>query len=125
MSQLKERIAGVLGLSFFGILGCSSQPTAVVPPAGLAGSNVLTTEPSVVPAKILHGKVQEVVAEKGVTYLLFALEGSEQKVWVALVGAQVKVGDKLSINAEIEMRDFFSKGLNRKFNSIIFGKIAA
>ncbi len=97
-----------------GISGCNSakkeaqtpapqaQPAAMAAPAG----NSLT------------GKVVETMNSGGYTYVL--LENSGNKTWVAAPEAAVKVGQQVTCQPGMEMKNFTSKTLNRTFPSIIF-----
>lgn len=88
---------------------------------------VLTAQPvqaadNAAPAKPkevqLSGKVLETMDGGGYTYVL--LQNGPEKVWVAIPLAKVKVGQQLSLLPGFEMGNFTSKGLNRKFDKIVF-----
>ena len=76
-----------------------------VPVAGSAESN-----PS--------GKVVETMNGGGYTYA--NLEKDGKKTWVAFSTLETRVGDKLSFKGCMEMPNFQSKALDRKFDSILF-----
>ena len=73
----------------------------------------------------LSGKVVETMDGGGYTYLLLA-NGSE-KNWIAVPLMKVRVGEQLTLIPGYEMKNFTSRGLNRKFDKIMFsaGVIAA
>ena len=66
----------------------------------------------------LSGKVLETMDGGGYTYVL--LKGAEEKVWVAVPLMKVTVGQDLTLIPGFEMKNFNSKGLNRKFDRLIF-----
>lgn len=66
----------------------------------------------------LSGKVLETMDGGGYTYLL--LQNGGEKVWVAIPLTKLSVGQQLSLVPGFEMKNFSSKGLNRKFDSVIF-----
>lgn len=73
------------------------------------------TPPKAIP---LSGKVLETMDGGGYTYVL--LQNGPEKVWVAVPLMKVKVGQQLSLMPGFEMKNFTSKGLNRKFDKVIF-----
>ncbi len=77
---------------------------------------------------VLSGKVVETMNSSGYTYV--RLENAGKKTWVAVPETKVKVGQTLSFQPGMEMKNFESKTLKRTFDSIIFsggiaGKAAA
>jgi len=66
----------------------------------------------------LAGKVQETMDGGGYTYVL--LKTSTEKVWVAIPLMKVTIGQELDLVPGYELKNFNSKGLNRKFDKIIF-----
>ena len=54
----------------------------------------------------------------GYTYVY--LENNGKKTWVAIPMAQVKVGQMVTCQPGMEMKNFTSKTLNRTFASIFF-----
>lgn len=66
----------------------------------------------------LSGKVLETMDGGGYTYVL--LQNGPEKVWVAIPLSKVKVGQQLALMPGFEMKNFTSKGLNRKFDKVIF-----
>ncbi|GFO66019.1 DNA-binding protein [Geomonas paludis] len=66
----------------------------------------------------LSGKVLETMDGGGYTYV--NLQNGSEKVWVAIPLTKVKVGQQLSLMPGFEMKNFTSKGLNRKFDKVIF-----
>lgn len=62
------------------------------------------------------GKVSEIINVKGYIYLKL----EDPALWIATSPLAIKEGDKITYNGGMEMRDFYSKSLNRTFDSIIF-----
>lgn len=67
----------------------------------------------------LTGKVLQTMNNAGYSYIQIQKKNGE-KVWVAVTETTVKVGSQVSFYGGMEMRDFESKGLKRKFDSIMF-----
>ncbi|HTG00101.1 MAG TPA: DNA-binding protein [Nitrospirota bacterium] len=67
---------------------------------------------------VLSGKVVETMDSGGYTYVL--LEKKGKKTWVAVPAMKVKVGEVVSFEPGVEMKNFSSKTLNRTFESIYF-----
>lgn len=107
--------------------GCQQKyDSATLPPSGLAGTTVSSPAPQgVLESKRFSGVAKEVIAEQGISYVRLEVDGSAQIKWVALVNVNATVGQRISVDGEIEMKNFFSKGLNRRFASITFGKITS
>ena len=66
----------------------------------------------------LSGKVLETMDGGGYTYLL--LKNGAEKVWVAIPLTKISVGQEILLLPGYEFKDFTSKGLNRKFDRLIF-----
>ncbi|HBG05306.1 MAG: DNA-binding protein [Geobacteraceae bacterium GWC2_58_44] len=66
----------------------------------------------------LSGKVAETMDGGGYTYVL--LKNGAEKVWVAIPLMKVTVGQELALIPGYEIRNFTSKGLNRKFERVVF-----
>lgn len=67
---------------------------------------------------LVSGKVLETMNSGGYTYVLLENEG--QKTWVAVPRMEVTVGSEVSFTPGMEMTDFESKTLKRRFDRIIF-----
>lgn len=70
-------------------------------------------------AEPLAGKVVQTMDSGGYTYVYLQKKDGE-KVWVAVASTAVNVGAQISFKGGMEMRDFESKSLKRKFDKIIF-----
>lgn len=66
----------------------------------------------------LSGKVIETMDSGGYTYAEIEQDG--KKIWVALPKSKVVKGETITLQPGAEMRNFESKTLGRKFESIIF-----
>jgi len=92
-----------------------SQPASPAMPAGhpaVAGGDAGQA------GGTLSGKVVETMNSGGYTYV--SLENNGKKTWIALPDTKVKVGQQLTCQPGMEMKNFTSKTLNRTFDSIIF-----
>lgn len=68
----------------------------------------------------LSGKVVETMDSGRYTYVY--LQKSDKKLWLAVPKMKVSVGQNMSFIPGIEMVNFESKTLNRKFDKIIFSQ---
>lgn len=80
-----------------------------------AGQNIYAGSQSV---PSLSGKVVETMNSGGYTYV--NLENNGKKTWVAVPEMKVSKGQKISFQPGIEMINFESKTLKRKFDKIYF-----
>jgi hypothetical protein len=68
--------------------------------------------------QVLSGKVVETMDSGRYTYV--CLEKNKKKTWVAVYKMKVVIGQEMSFQRGIEMVNFESKSLNRKFDKIYF-----
>lgn len=94
--------------------GCNSTKKDVPAPA----SQVQPAAASAQADGALSGKVVETMNSGGYTYV--SLENNGKKIWVALPSATVKVGQQLTCQPGMEMKNFTSKTMKRTFETIIF-----
>jgi hypothetical protein len=66
----------------------------------------------------LSGKVVETMDSGRYTYV--CLEKNNKKIWVAVYKMKIVVGQNMSFKPGVEMVNFESKTLKRKFDKIIF-----
>ena len=66
----------------------------------------------------LSGKVVETMDSGRYTYV--CLEKNDKKIWVAVYKMKIVVGQNMSFKPGIEMVNFESQTLKRKFDKIIF-----
>ena len=97
--------------------GCDKTKKDVPVPASATQAQPAATMPQP-PAISLSGKVVETMNSGGYTYV--SLEHDGKKTWVALPATPVKVGQEVTCQPGMEMKNFTSKTLNRTFASIIF-----
>lgn len=96
------------------ITGAASETKKVsVTPSHAQPPAKISEEPSV-----LSGKIVETMDSGRYTYIL--LENKGKKTWVAVPQMKVTVGKEMTLMPGVEMKDFESKTLKRKFDSIIF-----
>lgn len=67
---------------------------------------------------VIKGKVKETLNSSGYTYVL--LESKGKTIWVAIPETKITVGKEMSFESDKEMKNFYSKSLNRTFDTIIF-----
>lgn len=103
--KLSKLVFAVCALFFITVSGCNSTKKETPAPAAQAGIS-------------LSGKVAETMNSGGYTYV--SIENNGQKTWVALPETKVKVGQQVSCQPGMEMKNFTSKTLKRTFESIIF-----
>jgi hypothetical protein len=71
---------------------------------------------------VVQGVVLEVKDAGSYTYL--RLKTSEGETWAAVAAAPVRQGDRVTIKDVMVMKDFQSKALNRKFETLAMGTLA-
>jgi len=81
-------------------------------------SSLLLHAPAILPADSSagHGTVAETI-DAG-SYIYLRLE--EEDTWIATTPVAVSMGDRIKYDNGMEMRDFYSKTLDRTFDSIFF-----
>lgn len=70
----------------------------------------------------LSGTVEETMSAPGYTYL--RLKTAEGEKWAAVPEAQLTVGQTVTLERPMVMKNFQSKTLNRTFDEILFAKLA-
>ena len=66
----------------------------------------------------IEGRVTEIVDVPGYTYV--EVETKEGSVWAAAPSVKVQAGESVSFSKGMPMTDFFSKTLNRQFETLYF-----
>ena len=94
-----------------------SSASAVLAMPGKAAAPAAAN--SAQPGEVLSGKVLETMDSGGYTYVQIQKKSGE-KTWVAAPVTAVKVGSQISFTGGMEMVNFESKTLKRKFDKIIF-----
>lgn len=87
----------------------------------LAASLILSCRASAAPGD-LTGTVVESMDSGGYTYLLIKTASGEKK-WAAVTKASVKKGGTATVTGAVDMQDFESPTLKRKFDHIAFGTL--
>ena len=64
------------------------------------------------------GKVLQVI--KAGRYIYLDLETATGKIWVATAATEVKVGDSVTVNHSMPMKDFYSQTLEQRFDMVYF-----
>lgn len=98
------------------IAALSSASAVLAMPGKAAGPAAAN---SAQPGETLSGKVLETMDSGGYTYVQIQKKSGE-KTWVAAPVTAVKVGSQISFTGGMEMVNFESKTLKRKFDKIIF-----
>ncbi len=127
----------IMVLAVMFLCACTKKQEAnPLPPVGLAGNShsALAHDPSSIrldthpkqqpmeqkPGPMLKGEALEVITNAGFTYINLRPE-TGVPVWVALINADVKKGQKITIEQQTTLDNFHAKSLNRTFDHIIFG----
>ena len=110
----RSKLVFAVGVLFFvSVSGCNStKKDAPAPSQAQPAANTAQADTS------LSGKVVETMNSGGYTYV--SLEENGRKTWVAIPATAVKVGQMMTCQPGMEMKNFTSKTLNRTFESIIF-----
>lgn len=123
---MKNIIIALCSLSL--LIGCGEKSASTS--AMAAQQSVATTSTPAMPAEdtpaapqTISGKVLETMDAGGYTYI--KLESASGAEWAAVSAATVKVGDSVTLLPQVTLENFESKSLNRTFERIIFGSVAA
>ncbi len=103
---------------FAGIAGCNSEPAGKTEAHNQASVKADSKGHAAKGPEFLGGRVEETMNSGGYTYMLLAI--GKDKIWVAVPQMQVKVGDDVVLMPGNEMHNFYSKTMDRTFESIIF-----
>lgn len=93
-----------------------SSTAAIAMPDKAASPASSATQPAV---EALSGKVLQTMDSGGYTYVHIQKNNGD-KAWVAVMATPVKVGSQISFKGGMEMVNFESKTLKRKFEKIVF-----
>jgi len=108
----------IVSLSCVVALSAFTAALAMPDKAAPAAENVAKPE-----AEPLSGKVLQTMDSGGYTYVYIQQKNGE-KVWIAFVVTPVTVGSQMTFKGGMEMRNFESKSLKRKFDKIYFADAA-
>lgn len=84
-----------------------------------AGENPAPVPPA---AETVKGEVLEVLDASGYTYM--RLKTKDGEFWTSVSRAHVKVGNQITVENVLAMKDFKSKSLNRTFPLLLMGNLA-
>ncbi|MBU5615141.1 hypothetical protein [Geomonas azotofigens] len=131
---MKKTLVVLLAIVAVAAAGCKKKEEAPQAPAQQAPAAAPATQmPAAAPGTDPHaglkpqevkpgaghkGKVLETMDSGGYTYVLIEEKG--EKLWVAAMQTQVKVGDTVEFPDSPPMINFQSKTLKRTFDKIIF-----
>lgn len=108
-------------LSLTCVIALSSVTAAVAMPDKAAAPQAeKASQPA---APFLAGKVLQTMDSGGYTYM-YVQQKDGKKAWVAVMTTPVKVGSQVTFNGGMEMTDFESTSLKRKFDKIFFADSA-
>ena len=102
------------------VIALSSVTAALAMPEKAAPSAAANSSQ---PAELLTGKVLQTMDSGGYTYVYIQKKDGE-KVWVAAPTTPATVGSQMNFKGGMEMVDFESKSLKRKFDKIVFADAA-
>lgn len=91
------------------------QPEQSVPPQQPAMGH---PQPATATAGMITGVVEEVLQATSYTYL--KVKSDDRDIWIAVTKREIQAGETISFAAELEMKNFQSKDLQRTFESIYF-----
>ncbi|MEW6218571.1 MAG: OB-fold nucleic acid binding domain-containing protein [Thermodesulfobacteriota bacterium] len=103
------------------VAGCSKEgePPAQAPATGSApASSSGAPAGETATSWAFAGKVAETMNASGYTYLL--VDSGQEKKWVAVPMVQVTLGEEVSFQDGLIMRNFESKALGRVFEEVVF-----
>lgn len=112
---MKKVLASSLAVSILASFSVASVSSAFP-------QNATQGAPQSAPAQsaVITGKVVETMDSAGYTYV--CLEKDGKKTWVAVPQMKVKKGQTMSFKPGMEMVNFESKTLKRKFDKVIFSE---
>jgi hypothetical protein len=91
---------------------------SVVAAAAFVSGPMAIATPAPADAATYTGKVLETM--NAGTYTYIQVDTGKEKIWAAAPEFSVKVGDKVSFEEGLAMKDYKSKSLNRTFDSVYF-----
>lgn len=108
-------------LSLSCVITLSSATALLAMPDKAAAPSVEKTSQA---PELLTGKILQTMDSGGYSYAYIQKKDGE-KVWVAVMKTPMAVGTQMSFKGGMEMVDFESKSLKRKFDKIVFADSAA
>ena len=107
------------------LAGCAKQPDAPAakPASAPPSSGAVPAAPAQPALVTVSGTVLETMDASDYTYM--RLKTANGEVWAAITKSKVAKGDAVTVTNAMTMDGFESKTLNRKFDHILFGVLAA
>ncbi len=99
------------------LVGCKERQEGFPAPGTPSGPAATASAPAAALNFPLTGKVQEVLAASGFSYIRVATSAGEY--WLAVPETEVKVGEEVSVASGQLIENFASKGLGRTFPKIV------
>ncbi len=100
-----------IGIAGMLLIGCRVDAAFAAPPAAGGAANAESPGGTT-------GEVVETMNSGGYTYV--QVDDGTKKIWAAAPQFAVAVGDKVAVPDGMEMRDFYSKTLERTFDLVYF-----
>ena len=110
------------------LAGCAKQPAApaeksAAPAAAFPATNVVPAAPPQPQLVTVSGTVLETMDASDYTYM--RLKTATGETWAAITKTKITKGDAVTVTNAMVMDGFQSKTLNRTFDHILFGVLAA
>ncbi len=110
------------------LAGCAKQPAApaeksAAPAAAAPATNVVPAAPPQPQLVTVSGTVLETMDASDYTYM--RLKTATGETWAAITKTKIAKGDAVTVTNAMVMDGFQSKTLNRTFDHILFGVLAA
>lgn len=110
------------------LAGCAKQPAApaeksAAPAAAAPATNVVPAAPPQPQLVTVSGTVLETMDASDYTYM--RLKTATGETWAAITKTKITKGDAVTVTNAMVMDGFQSKTLNRTFDHILFGVLAA
>ncbi|MEE8399517.1 MAG: hypothetical protein V3S89_10965 [Desulfobacterales bacterium] len=103
-----------------GLIACENKPADTDLPVPKAQSSHVTVEEPLVSERAANsGTVLETMNAGSYTYIRLD-NGLGGEIWAAVPETTLEIGEEITLNHGAVMRDFTSKSLDRKFESILF-----
>lgn len=96
----------------------AAKPTAASPHAAMPAGHMPITAASVTIQLTRKGKVLEVIDSPMYTYV--HVTGDKSQIWLAAYKTDIAKDDIVNYSDGVAMSNFYSKSLNRTFDTIVF-----
>lgn len=104
--------------------GCGDQnkKAETTPPAEHAATTSTAPVDANAPVVMVTGTIKESLTGGGFTYVLLESKDGGEPTWYAMPETEVKTGDSITLQAGSTFPNFYSKALDRTFDSLIFSQ---